>query len=107
MLLSVKMTIMGHVVRSFGTAEVRLSRRLPFELEHVATIVSAEVDALVEVHKLALQIGCNKIFIQMDNLVVVEALNHNTGYSMIYAPIFDEFCALLEESEKVFIEHCN
>lgn len=77
------------------------------KLEHVPDIISAEAAALVEGLKLALNIGCNSIYIQMDNLVIVEALKQNTGYSMVAAPILDECRSFLEEFGKVPIEHCN
>ncbi|XBI85579.1 hypothetical protein VPH35_093708 [Triticum aestivum] len=76
-------------------------------LEHVPDIVSAEAAALMEGLKLSLNIGCNSIFIQMDNLVVVDALNQNAGHSMVAAPILDECRSLLQEFGKVLIEHCN
>lgn len=38
-------------------------------LAHVADIVSGESAALVEGLKLALNIGCNSIFIQMNNMI--------------------------------------
>lgn len=94
----------GAIIRDCGGMFVVASMS---KLEHVADIVSAEVAALVEGLKLALRIGCNAIFIQMDNLVVVEALNHNIGYSMISAPILDECHGLLEDFGKVSIEPCN
>lgn len=70
-------------------------------LAHVADIVSGESAALVEGLKLALNIGCNSIFIQMNNMIVVEALN--TGYSMIAAAILDECRSMLEEFEKFLL----
>ena len=41
------------------------------KIEHVADIVSAEAAALVEGLKLAQNIGCNLVLVQMDNMVVV------------------------------------
>jgi hypothetical protein len=52
-------------------------------------------------------LGANSILVQMDNLVVVEALNLNTGYSMISASILDECRSLLSEFGKISLEHCN
>lgn len=68
----------GAIIRDSGGMFVAASTS---KLEHVADIVSAESAALVEGLKLALTIGCNAIFIQMDNLVVVEALKLNTRHS--------------------------
>ena len=94
----------GAIVRDSGGMFVAASTSI---LEHVVDIVSAESAALVEGLKLALNIGCNSILVQMDNLVVVEALNLNTGYSMISAPILDECRSLLSDFGKVSLEHCN
>lgn len=94
----------GAIIRDNGGMFVAASIS---KLEHVADIVSAESAALVEGLKLAHSIGCNSIFVQMDNLVVVEALKHNTGHSMISAPILDECRGLLEDFGKVSIEYCN
>lgn len=47
--------------------------------------------ALVEGLKLALSIGCNFIVVQMDNLVVVEALISNIKHSMVATPILERF----------------
>ena len=77
------------------------------KLEHVADIVSAEAAALVEGLKLAHSIGCNSLLVQMDNLVVVEALKFNSGYSMVAAPILEECRNLFGDFGKVRIEHCN
>lgn len=68
----------GAIIRDSGGMFVAASTS---KLEHVADIVLAESAALVEGLKLALTIGCNAIFIQMDNLVVVEALKLNTRHS--------------------------
>ncbi|XBH73973.1 hypothetical protein VPH35_101004 [Triticum aestivum] len=94
----------GAIVRDIGGMFVAASTS---KLEHVADVVSAESAALVEGLKLALNIGCNSILVQMDNLMVVEVLNLNTGYSMISAPILDECRSLLSEFGKVSLEHCN
>ena len=59
------------------------------KLEHVADVVSAEASALVEGLKLASSIDANSILVQMDNLVIVEAIQQNIGHSMIAAPILD------------------
>ena len=50
---------------------------------------------------------CKNVFVQMDNLVVVEALQCNTGYSMVASPILEDFRKLIGEFGKVLIEHYN
>ena len=67
--------------------------------------MSAEAAALVEGLKLAHNIGCNSLLVQMDNLVVVEALKFNSGYSMV--AILEECRNLFRDFGKVRIEHCN
>ena len=74
--------------------------------EHVADIVSAEAAALAEGLKLAQSIDCNFILVQVDNLVVVEALKSNTVFSMV-APVLDECRQLIKEFGKLFLKHCN
>ena len=77
------------------------------ESKYVPDIVSAESGALVEELKLAQNIGCNFIVVQMDNLIVVEALKFNTGQPMVAAPILEDCRKLLRDFGKVFLEHCN
>src|SRR4051812_13762935 len=52
-------------------------------------------------------LGCTKIHIQTDSLIVAEALNKNEGYSLVAAPILNECRSLLKDFGKVYIEHCN
>lgn len=94
----------GAIIRDSGGMFVAASTS---KLMHVADIVSTNSAALVEGLKQALSIVCNALFIQMDNLVVIEALKLNTGHSMISAPILDECRSLLEDFGKVSVEHCN
>ena len=93
----------GAIIKDVGGMFVAVSTA---KILHVADIVSAESAVLVEGLKLAISIGCNVVFVQMDNLVVVEALNHNARHSMIATPILDECRSLLGEFGKVSIEHC-
>lgn len=44
---------------------------------------------------------------QTDSLILVEALQHNSGHSMVAAPILEECRLLLVNFGKVLIEHCN
>lgn len=39
--------------------------------------------------------------------MVVDALKHNEGYSMVAAPIIDDCHSTMVEFGKVIIEHCN
>ena len=77
------------------------------KIEHVADVVSAEAAALVEGLKLASSIDANSILVQMDNLVIVEAIQQNIGHSMIVAPILDVCRTLLHDFGKALLEHCN
>lgn len=94
----------GDVVRDHLGAFVGASTA---KLKHAADIVSAEAAALVEGLKLALRLGINSLLVQMDNLVVVEALNMNTGQAMVAAPIIEECRSMKEDFGKVLFEHCN
>ncbi|XBJ25843.1 hypothetical protein VPH35_003405 [Triticum aestivum] len=94
----------GAIVRDSNGAFIGASIA---KLEHVADVVPAEVVALAEGYKLACYIGCNSILVQMDNLVIVESLNYNTGHAMIASPLLDECRALSLDFGKVLIEHCN
>jgi hypothetical protein len=45
--------------------------------------------------------------VRMDNVIVVDAIRLNEGYSMVAAPVIDECREMLTDFEKVTIEHCN
>lgn len=94
----------GAIIRDSGGQFIAAATA---KLEHVADVVSAEAAALVEGLKLANIIGCNSILVQMDNLTVVQALQQNSGQSMIAAPIIDECRTLLNDFGKALIEYCN
>lgn len=49
-------------------------------LEHVSDVVSAEAVSLLEGLKLIQRMGCNNVFIRMDNIIVVNALRLNEGH---------------------------
>lgn len=51
-------------------------------LEQVADVISMEVSALREGILLAPKLGCNNLIIQSYNLVLVELMNTNSGWSM-------------------------
>lgn len=77
----------GAVVRDHLGAFIGASTAKP---ERAGNIVSAQAAALVEGLKLALQLGINSLLVQVDNLVVVEALNMTSGQAMVAAPIIEE-----------------
>ncbi|KAI4982641.1 hypothetical protein ZWY2020_023133 [Hordeum vulgare] len=77
------------------------------QLEHVTNVVSAEAAAVHEGLKLLQSLGCNNVQVRMDNIIVVEALRLNEGYSMVTAPLLDDCRELIREFRKVTIEHCN
>lgn len=66
------------------------SEPLQQRLYHVADVVSAEATTLLEGLKLAQSIGWNILFVEMDNITFVGALNLNVGHSMIAAHILVE-----------------
>lgn len=77
------------------------------KLYHVADVLSAEAAALAESLKLANTVGSNSLLVQSDSLVLVEALQNNSGHSIVADPILEECRLLLINLGNVVIEHCN
>jgi hypothetical protein len=70
-------------------------------MEHVSDVVSAEAEAMRQGLLFIQGLGCSKVYIQTDNLTVVEALTKNEGYSLVAAPILNDCRNLLKEFGKV------
>lgn len=77
------------------------------KLDHVADVESAEAAALLEGLKLACSIGANTLVARTDNVTMVQAMENNSGQSMVAGPILDECHLLCLDFGEVFFQHCN
>ncbi|KAF7103189.1 hypothetical protein CFC21_104207 [Triticum aestivum] len=75
-------------------------------LEHVADVCTAGAATLLEGLKLARDTGCHNVVVRSGNIMVVDALRLNGGYSMVAAPEFDECRSYLQDFGRFTIEHC-
>lgn len=94
----------GAVVRDHNGGFIGASTA---RMEHVPDVVSAEAEAMRQGLIFLQSLGCSKVSIQSDSIIVVEALNNNEGYSLVAAPILDDCRILLKEFGKVYINFCN
>lgn len=76
------------------------------QMTHVADVISAEAEAMRQGIMFIRGLGCDKIMIQSDSLIVTDALKLNEGYTLVAAPILDDCRSLLQDFGKVTIEHC-
>ena len=93
----------GAVVRDHTGSFVGASMA---KLVYVPDVESAEAAGLVEGLKLASSLGAHSLLIQMDNLVIVEALKSGGGQHMLAGTLLEECRIRFNDFAKVELEHC-
>ena len=76
-------------------------------MEHVPDVVSAEADAMRQGLLFLQSLGCSKVLIQSDDVIVVDALKNNEGHSLVAAPILNDCRVLLEEFGNIYLDFFN